>query len=293
MRAAGIVKSRSFFIGGMKMKIYRVFNNNVVATITDENKEAIAQGSGIGFRKKPGDLVDSSKVEKLFVIQDEEKARFHKLMGDTPVEYFQISQEIADEAKEKLDIQLSNMVVISLTDHISFAVERYKQNINLPNLMLNEIKVLYPKEFSIGLWGLDKIHQRTGIQLEMDEAGYIAIHIVNAGLNVGSDNTTKILKLSKGVLDIIYDIYHIDLKADTFDANRLLMHLKFLAQRIFTKETVSFQESEDMYDLLIRKDLNIEKCLGEINNFVEKNFSYQLSTAEQVYLMIHLLKIIR
>ncbi|MFC7678885.1 PRD domain-containing protein [Paenibacillus sp. GCM10028914] len=275
------------------MRVYKIFNNNVVATITDDNKEAVVQGSGIGFRKKVGDLIDSNKVEKLFVIQDEEKARFYKLMENTSIEYLQISQEIADEAKEKLDIELSNMVLISLTDHISFAVERYKQNVNLPNLMLNEIKVLYPKEFSIGVWGLDKIRETIGIQLEMDEAGYIAIHIVNARLNVGKDNTTNILKLSKGVLDIIFDIYHIDLKDDTLDTHRLLTHLKFLAQRIFMKETVSFQESEDIYDLLIRKDPDLKRCLHEITSFVENTFSYQLSTEEQVYLMIHLLRNIK
>ena len=34
------------------MRIIRVFNNNIVLTITHDKKEAIAQGSGIGFQKK-------------------------------------------------------------------------------------------------------------------------------------------------------------------------------------------------------------------------------------------------
>lgn len=34
------------------MKVLRVFNNNIVATRTDDNKDAIAQGAGIGFQKE-------------------------------------------------------------------------------------------------------------------------------------------------------------------------------------------------------------------------------------------------
>lgn len=49
------------------MRVIRVYNNNVVATRTDD-KEAIVQGSGVGFGKKPGDLIDEAKIEKIFFI---------------------------------------------------------------------------------------------------------------------------------------------------------------------------------------------------------------------------------
>lgn len=274
------------------MRIFRVFNNNIVATITDDRKEAIAQGSGIGFQKKAGDLLDERKIEKLFVFHDEERTKFDKLMEDTPIEYFQIAQEIAQRAHDVLHVELSNKVLISLTDHISFAIEREKQNVHLPNLMLDEIRVLYQEEFKIGQWALSRIAIVTHIELPPDEAAYIAIHIVNAELNVGSENTTNILMLSKGVMDIIRSVYHIDLNEESLEASRLTTHLKFLAQRIFTKETTGFKESEDMYDLLIHKDAKLKICMDEVSQFIQQRFAYVLSQEEQVYLMIHLLKVI-
>ena len=150
------------------MRIFRIFNNNIVATITDDRVEAIAQGSGIGFKKRPGDLIDESKVEKLFVFHNEERAKFDKLMEDTPIEYFQIAQEIADKASEELHIQLSNKVLISLTDHIGFSIERKKQGVTLPNLMLNEVRSLYPQEYEIGKWGIARIKKQQGIELALD-----------------------------------------------------------------------------------------------------------------------------
>lgn len=275
------------------MRIFRIFNNNVVATITDDRKEAIAQGSGIGFQKKAGDLLDETKIEKLFIFHDEERTKFDKLMEDTPIEYFQVADLIAQKAMSDLHIRLDNKVLISLTDHISFAIEREKQGVHLPNLMMSEVRSLYKEEYQIGLWALDAIRDVTSIALPQDEAAYIAIHIMNAELGVGSENTTNILVLSKGVMDIIKDIYGIDLNEDKLDYSRLTTHLKFLAQRIFTKEKVSFDESGDMYDLLIQKDQHMNQSIEAITQFIKDRFAYDVTQAEQVYLMIHLLKVIK
>lgn len=106
------------------MKVVRVLNNNIVATITEDNKEAVAQGSGIGFQKKPGDILDRNKIEKLYVFQDEEQAKFLKLLEDTPIEYFQVAEQIVEQAQRVMQFEMSNKVLISLTDHISFAIER-------------------------------------------------------------------------------------------------------------------------------------------------------------------------
>lgn len=275
------------------MRIFRIFNNNIVATITDDRVEAIAQGSGIGFKKRPGDLIDESKIEKLFVFHNEERAKFDKLMEDTPIEYFQIAQEIADKASKELHIQLSNKVLISLTDHIGFSIERKKQGVTLPNLMLNEVRSLYPQEYEIGKWGIALIKKQQGIELALDEAGYIAIHIVNAALNVGSENTTNILCLCKGVMGIIEETCRINLKEESLEYSRLITHLKYLAQRIFTRQKVNFEESEHMYELLIHRNELLVPCISKITKYIEVKYSYVLSQEEQVYLMIHLLKVIR
>ena len=42
----------------------KVFNNNAVATVHPDGREAILVGSGIGFGRRPGDTVDEKKIEK-------------------------------------------------------------------------------------------------------------------------------------------------------------------------------------------------------------------------------------
>ena len=42
----------------MKLKIIKIFNNNSIAALSDELGDIILTGSGIGFQKKIGDLVN-------------------------------------------------------------------------------------------------------------------------------------------------------------------------------------------------------------------------------------------
>lgn len=48
----------------MKLKIIKIFNNNSIAALSDELGDIILTGSGIGFQKKIGDLVDESRIKK-------------------------------------------------------------------------------------------------------------------------------------------------------------------------------------------------------------------------------------
>ena len=52
------------------MKIYKVINNNMVSIRTNQGQEMMLKGLAIGFKKKPGDKVDESKIEMRFVLEN-------------------------------------------------------------------------------------------------------------------------------------------------------------------------------------------------------------------------------
>lgn len=275
------------------MKIVKVFNNNIVASITDDKKEVIVQGPGVGFQKKAGDLIDDTKVEKRFYIYDENRNKFYKLFETTPIEYFQISEEIMEKACKELNVELSSQFLIVLTDHISFSVERTKKGVYLPNLMMNEIKMLYPDEFNIGCWALDIIEEYTKVRLPVDEAAYIAMHIVSARLNDTSTSTINILMFIKGILNIIQNVFNINLDENNINIVRLKTHLKFLAQRVFKNIDTKPIDVPNIYNSLLNKNCKLNDCMNQINQFVWDTFEYHLSPQEQFYLLIHLSVIIQ
>ena len=161
------------------MKIVKIFNNNAVATIAENDSDLILTGSGIGFQKKIGDRIDERKIEKRYLYEGGEKNALYQLFSRTPSEYFTISSLIMEEAGKRLNVPLKDQTIITLTDHICFAIERYKDGTELPNLVLREIQTLYKEEYQIGIWGLTMIEEKLGIHLANDEAGYIALHIIN------------------------------------------------------------------------------------------------------------------
>jgi len=52
------------------LKIIKIFNNNSIAALSDELGDIILTGSGIGFQKKIGDLVDESHIEKTYIFKE-------------------------------------------------------------------------------------------------------------------------------------------------------------------------------------------------------------------------------
>lgn len=274
------------------MKVIRVFNNNIVATKTNDNKEAIVQGSGIGFGKKCGDVIDEAKIEKTFYIMDEHASKFRALFDQVPIEYFQIAEAIREKAQHDLKVSLDDQVVMALTDHIYFAVERQLKNIVMTNFLNAEISYLYRKEYQIGVWALNKIEEIVNVRLSKDEAGFIALHIVNAATKSTTQEVSDTLVFIKGVMDIIRDTFDMELDMNSLDATRLMTHLKFLANRVIYHENESLNTMDDMYELLVMKNRQCEPCIQAIDEYIEQTFEYQLSKQEKVYLMIHLLRVV-
>ncbi|MCC3868802.1 PRD domain-containing protein [Terrisporobacter mayombei] len=273
------------------MYIKKIFNNNVVLTILDNNTEAIITGAGVGFKKKPGDFIDENLISKSYIIQDNQRYRYNQILNDTSIEYFRISEEIIEKANDMLENYVDDSIIISLTSHIKFAVEREQQGIKLPNLILNETKYLYKEEFKIGLWAIDHIYNVIGIKLPVDEAGYIAIHIINGLVNTKENEGISILEFSKEVVDIIENIYECKLDQESMGYMRLMTHLKFFVQRILKKESYEDSRMDSMYKIINKRFINSKKCIDEISKLVLEKFEYDISSSEELYLMIHINKI--
>lgn len=275
------------------MKVIKVFNNNVVATLTKDGKEAIVTGPGVGFHKNAGDLVDITKIQKKYVIQEGKQKKVYQLMERTPYEYVILAEDILDKIRKELYADVKDSGLIGLTDHIAFAIGREKSGIQLPNLVLNETKWLYPREYKIAEWSLNHIHQKMGIQLPEDEAGYIAIHIINAISGKQDEDAMEIVDFTKHILDILQKEMGISLQNDGLDYSRLVTHIKFLAMRIMTKNNSKLENAETIFLELAKNNSNIKRCIARINVYVKEEFHIALSKDEMVYLTIHILRVIQ
>jgi beta-glucoside operon transcriptional antiterminator len=274
------------------MKIAKVINNNVISVIDEHNKELVIMGRGIAFQKRPGDVVDQEKVEKIFKLDNKDVSeKFKTLLYDIPLEYMELAEGIINYAKETLGKKLNESIYVSLTDHIVFAIERSKKGLLISNALLWEIKRIYKDEFTIGLKAIEKINNKLGISLPEDEAGFIAMHIVNAELNEEMPNVVNITKLIQDVLNIVKYHFKIEIDEDSLNYFRFLTHLKFFAQRLFSGASLSSKD-DFLYEMMKEKYKDAIACVKKIKDYIKKEHGQDLTKEEMAYLAIHIERVV-
>ncbi|EOH85741.1 hypothetical protein EVI01_24000 [Enterococcus villorum] len=71
------------------MRIEKILNNNVVITRNELNQEMIVMGKGLAFKRKVGDLIAETSIDKKFQVADDRLSRhFQKLVQDIPLQNF-------------------------------------------------------------------------------------------------------------------------------------------------------------------------------------------------------------
>lgn len=114
----------------------------------DGGKQKIIWGRGIGFKAHAGENYKLKSQDKVFsAISDDDKwlASFKKLSEEVPRKYFELTEKIIQLAREEIDANFDEHLLIPLTDHIFFAVKRYDMGLELSNPMLFDIKRFFHK----------------------------------------------------------------------------------------------------------------------------------------------------
>ena len=275
------------------MKIEKILNNNVVTVIDEITKlEKVIMGRGLSFNKKIGEEIDETKIEKVFKISNpNENLLFQQLINEIPIEYLKISEKIISYAKEKLNVEFDEHIYISLTDHITFAIKRLQSQEIIKNNLLWEIQRIYSKEYEIGLWAIDFIEKELEIKMGQDEAGFIALHIINASIFESMPNTMNLTEIVQDILNIVKYYFTIEFNENSISFDRLVTHLKFFAKRVVTKAKVNYEELPfiDMVKENYKSEYN---CALKIKIYIEKYHDYKIDDSELIYLSLHLHRVL-
>lgn len=269
-------------------KIAKLINNNIVCSIDAEGNEVILRGLGIGFNKKVNDSIEDEKVEKIYKMANKDASnKLQELLAEIPIEYVTVCTEIIEYATKTLNKKLNDNIYITLTDHISFAITRKDNKLEYRNVLLTEIKTFYEEEYQIGVQALEIIKDKLGVELSYDEAGFIALHIVNAELDTNIGNMVKITELIQKVMELIYNYYGKEIDEDSLNYKRFITHLKFFGQRIFTDKAT--EEDDEEFRSLVRNRYPIEyQCAENIGKLVLEQYSKKVTEEELMFLTIHL-----
>ncbi len=275
------------------MRVKKVINNNILCVVDDKGSEMIVTGKGLGFKRKIGERVDPALFEKTYHMESKaEQRKLRELCAQIPLEHLRLTQDLIEYIKGQLSTPLNESLLITLADHISFALKRKEEGIEFTTPLQGAIMSYYPTEYHLGQHCLRVIQKETQVDLNPSEAAFIAMHIVNAELNTSMTVMYDITKLIEGTLEVVEYFYQKTFDRESLDFNRFVVHLRYFAQRLFQAAPQQCDEYDaDFQEMIIRSCKQHYKCARHIGEYIHSAYQKEVSDAELIYLTIHLKRI--
>lgn len=276
------------------MHVVKVFNNSVVLARDESGQAVILLGAGLGFRSRPGALVDRSKVTYQFVPGPGTSTDFlSAFIAAIPPEYLAIATEMAAVAGTELDRELTQSAIIPLAEHIAFAVKQYRSGNHTGYPLSSEVQYLYPRELGATRCALEVLRAHVSVPVPDDEAVPITLHIVNALTTAGLDmaHTFDMTTLLRDVFVEIERALVTTIDRQGVDAARFVTHLRYLLARVRDPGTTPLPmpgELRDSVQVSYPRSHSCALCLGAI---VEEALDVTITSSETAYLTLHVARL--
>ncbi|MER2044676.1 MAG: BglG family transcription antiterminator LicT [Pantoea agglomerans] len=269
------------------MKIAKILNNNVVMVQDEQGREQVVMGRGLAFQKRIGDSLNAAHIEKVFALQSDLLVRrLEELLHQIPPEVMTTCDRIIDLAAQRLG-KLQESLYITLTDHCYFAIERQNKGLAIKNVLLWDIKRLYPKEFELGQEARAIILRRLKVELAEDEAGFIALHLVTAQLNNEMPEVMHVTRVMQEILQLVKYQLQLEYNESSLSYQRFVTHLKFFAQRMLTR-TVVDDDDVSLHAAVKDNYPKAWKCAVKIAQHLQQSYQRELTAEEIMFLAIHI-----
>ena len=238
------------------MRVVKVLNNSLVLALDEEGQEAILMGKGIGFHKATGSTLKKEEVEKVFVLKDRNISRnIIRLAADTDGVFFELAKTVIDHGRERFGMELMDHLYLSLTDHLSYAVQRVKLGVRLPD----------------------------------DEAGNIALHFINAQQDNPYNSQNQVINsVVEDILSIIKYSFHIVYDKEDTSYTRCVTHLRLFAQRLMKGEMMPDERNTFLYRQIMETCARERECVEKIGVYVRERFKVSITDQEELYLTLHI-----
>ena len=82
--------------------------------------------------------------------------RVEQFLSDIPLQVIDITDQIIEEGKTMIGKKLNDSILLTLADHIHFALDRFKKGVDVQNPLHWDIRHLYPAEYHAGELGSSK-----------------------------------------------------------------------------------------------------------------------------------------
>ncbi len=270
------------------MRIIRSINTSAAIGLDSSGHEVVLLGKGIGFPKMPYELEDLSVIDRSFYDVD---PRYLEMLSGLKEPVLMASADLVEQAEFNLKCELNPNLPFTLADHLQFAMERVAKGIDLTAPLAYDVQHLYPREYELGALALDILQDYTGTRLPDGEAVNVALHLINAEVELGDDHAVHaMLQVISEVDDIVERELRFRMDKSSYNYSRFAMHMRYLIQRLSLKQPME-NLGGGMLKPLAAQYPDIYLCARKVTDFLNRSHGWQCSDEETLYLMLHINRI--
>lgn len=272
------------------MIVVKSINNNVSLCLDGRGNETIVFGKGIGFFK-PSQEIPLSKIERTFYNINEQ---YLSLLNDIPTEVITFVAQQMTDIQNHLSYETNANLVLTLADHLAFAMERTKRGIFIPMPSVYELESSYPLEIRVGRRIVSAMERKFKCKLPSGEVQGVAMHFINARTTAatpqeqaGADVEQRYEEILEQTTQIIEWEMNLRVRRDTFNYARFATHVKYLLKRLMENKHID-SSNLLLYETTREEYQDVAACVDKISEYYEKDLSAPLNKEEQLYLIMHI-----
>ena len=268
------------------MIVVKNINNNVSLCLDSRGKEVVVFGKGVGFLKPPAE-VPLAKIERTFY---DLNSQYLPLLSDIPTKVIDFTAQQIAEIQGLLPYETNSNLILTLADHLAFAMERAQKGIYIPMPSIYTMETNYPLEISIGRRMVTNLEREFKLRLPKGEVQGVAMHFINARTGQPDQAGASIEERYEDILErttqIIEHELSITVQRDSFSYARFATHVQYLLKRIFDDKHIDSANIQ-MYESIRGEYETVSGCVDRIGEYLKSNWNAELTQEEKLYLIMH------
>jgi beta-glucoside operon transcriptional antiterminator len=271
----------------LRKNAHKVLNNNVVISVDESGQERVLMGRGLGFQLAPTDVIDPSRVEKTFVLDqggNTESAR--AMLASVPYAVMEAVATAVEEAERQLGRSLGRRLPLAVIDHIQFVLERLRDGLRIPTAAMPELRVLHPQEFDAATAMAESISSTLRTPLPDEEAVFLTMHILNATRDEPNGTAALLFRRVQHVVSTVERGLGMKLDVASADYARFILHVQFLLQRLVAKSMLRGNDSS-FFEFAKHSYPRSYLIATEVKAYVTAATGSDLTDEELLYMIVH------
>ena len=228
-------------------RIEKVLNHNtVIAVSSEDTKEYLLMGKGIGFGKKVAQRIQVRPEDSIYSLSKmTERGSAKKLAVAVSPICLEIADEILKEAEKSFG-KIDRKILFPMADHLEYAIKRIQSGTQISNPLTEDIRVLFHAEYKAAGCVEEILKRRMNIQIDEHEIGYIALHIHSAIEDEHVSQAMQIARAVRSCISLVESETGRTIDVMSLSYNRLMNHIRYMVARAITGELLKVNMNDYM-----------------------------------------------